>query len=173
MAIDKPTQQRFEQCIESCADGLFRVAFRLTCNRALASELVQETYLNAWRSLDSLKEPMRMRSWMFAILRNQYSKLIRKETKNVQSTEQMDSFAHDDISQEDTGLTTPTDRIQAALEQLDEKHKLPLLLVAMEQMSVEQAATILEVPQGTVMSRLHRGRQKLKEILNRESNKTK
>jgi len=156
-------QQRFEECVESCADSLFRVAFRLTGNRTLASELVQETYLNAWKSIDNLKDPQRMRAWMFSILRNQYTKLLRKEKRNVPT------IAHiNDVSKPEQTNDDVTDRVQNALAALDEKHKLPVLLVSLEGMTVDQAAKVLEVPRGTVLSRLHRGRQKLKEILSRD-----
>ena len=61
-----------------------------------------------------------------------------------------------------------TDRVQTALQTLDDIHRLPVLLVSLEGMSVEEAAGILDVPRGTVLSRLHRGRAKLKEILSRD-----
>ena len=156
-------QQRFEECVESCADSLFRVAFRLTGNQTLASELVQETYLNAWKSIDNLRDPERMRAWMFSILRNQYTKLLRKEKRNVQTVAHLNDVSKPEQTKDDV-----TDRVQTALATLDEKHKLPVLLVSIEGMTVDEAAKVLDVPRGTVLSRLHRGRQKLKEILSRD-----
>ena len=160
MPLETEYQQRFEECVERCADSMFRVAFRLTGNRTLASELVQETYLQAWKSISNLKDLDRMRAWMFSILRNQYTKLIQKERRSIPTSEQLDSVAVISKESEDT-----KDRVQAALASLDEKYKLPVLLVSMEGMSVEEATKVLEVPRGTVLSRLHRGRQKLKQIL--------
>ena len=156
-------QQRFEECVESCADSLFRVAFRLTGNQTLAAELVQETYLSAWKSTDSLKDPQRMRAWMFSILRNQYTKLLRKEKRNLQTIPHIKDVSKPEQTKDDV-----TDRVQTALAALDEKHKLPVLLVSIEGMTVDEAAKVLDVPRGTVLSRLHRGRQKLKEILSRD-----
>lgn len=153
----------FEECVESCADSLYRVAFRLTSNRTLASELVQETYLNAWQNLGTLRHPERMRSWMFTILRNQYSKLIRKETKSPSTNIDTEPVAAGPEPGSDH-----SDAVQSAIQQLDENHKLPILLVSMEGMSVDEAAGILELPRGTVLSRLSRGREKLKQILIRE-----
>ena len=80
MANKTDSQTQFEECVSTCAESMYRVAFRLTGNQTLASELVQETYLNAWKSLDSLKDNNRMRSWMFSILRYQYTKLLRRES---------------------------------------------------------------------------------------------
>jgi RNA polymerase sigma-70 factor (ECF subfamily) len=160
MPTDPELQQRFEQCVDDCAGSLFRVAFRLTGNRTLASELVQETYLNAWKNISGLKDPERMRSWLFAILRNQYSKLIRKESRTAPASGQLDSIAVMSKTNDQT-----TDLVQEAIARLDENHKLPVLLVSMEGLSVDEASKLLDLPRGTVLSRLHRGRQKLKEIL--------
>ena len=99
---------------------------------------------------------------MFSILRNQYTKLLRKEKRHAPTTENLNDVPIREPTSDDT-----TDRVQAALEMLDENHKLPVLLVSLEGMTVDEAAKILNTPRGTVLSRLHRGRQKLKEILRR------
>lgn len=164
MPIDSEKQTVYEQCVSLCADSLYRTAYRLTGNDTLACELIQETYFNAWKSLDSLSDTSRMRAWMFSILRFQYTKLLRMEKKSVGTSEYLD----DVHSKPDTTSET-TDLVQEALNQLDEKNKLPLLLVSMEGMSVDEAAKVLEIPRGTVLSRLHRGRERLREILSRET----
>ncbi len=134
----------------------------MTGNSTLAMELVQETYLNAWKGLDSLADPNRMKGWLFAILRNQYSKLIRKESKSSTLIESMQLSIP---SRPDSTQNETTEIVQSAIQKLDEKHRMPLLLVSMEGLSVEDAAEVLELPRGTVLSRLHRARQKLKNIL--------
>ena len=97
-------------------------------------------------------------------MRNQFSKLLHKEKRNAQTIQQLATPpAAADKPDDDT-----TDRVQAALQTLDDIHRLPVLLVSLEGMSVEEAAGILNVPRGTVLSRLHRGRAKLKEILSRD-----
>lgn len=166
MQTETELQKKFETCIDVCADSLFRVAFRLTGNETLARELVQETYLNAWRGLSSLSDTNKMRGWMFAILRNQYSKLIRVESRSVTTSDQLTQLPGP--TQLPGKMERPTEHselVQEGLANLDEKFKLPLLLVAMEQLSIDEAAAALELPRGTVLSRLHRGRQKLKEYL--------
>ena len=155
--------QRFEEYVECCADSLFRVAYRLTGNQTLAAELVQETYLNAWKSIGNLKDPDRMRAWMFSIMRNQYTKLLRLEKRSVPTKEHLNDVSKPEIAENDTA-----DRVQAALARLDDKHKLPVLLVSLEGMTVDEAAAILETPRGTILSRLHRGRQKLKQLLSED-----
>lgn len=163
--MSKQTDRRklFEQCIESCAESMYRVAFRLTGDSALARDLVQETSLAAWKNLDSLRDPARIRGWMFSILRNQYSKLVRKEMKAPRGTQGIEDMAE----QKKTNNEELQQTVQLSISELDEKHRMPLLLVSMEGFSVEQAAEILGVPRGTVLSRLSRARGKLKEILKR------
>ena len=100
---------------------------------------------------------------MFSILRNQYTKLLRKEKRNLQTIPHIEDVSKPEQTKDDV-----TDRVQTALAALDEKHKLPVLLVSIEGMTVDEAAKVLDVPRGTVLSRLHRGRQKLKEILSRD-----
>ena len=165
--------ERFEQCVDMCADGLYRLALRLTSNSALAAELVQETYLQAWKNMDQLKETDKLRAWMFAILRNQYTKLLRREVREVSpigfsgGRVPLDN-AMENIAANPNGNNPGRDlelkeAVQLALEQLDDKHKFPLLLVTMEGLSVEEAADVLDLPRGTVLSRLHRGRAALKQ----------
>ena len=166
MQSDSEKQANYEQCVSNCADSLYRTAYRLTGNDTLACELIQETYYHAWKSLDSLADPKRIRAWMFSILRFQYSKLVRVERKSVRTSEQLETVQEKPVANSET-----SDWVQAALDQLDEKHKLPLLLVSMEGMSVDDASKVLEVPRGTVLSRLHRGRERLREILSRESSR--
>ncbi len=166
MNQEQARRQKFEDCVQQCADSLYRVAYRLTGTQSSASDLVQETYVNAWKGLDSLKDDSRMRSWMFAILRNQYSKFVRKESRMVNADNMQQTVVDTGPDQHKEAVH---DAVQMAINQLDETHKLPLLLVSIEGMSTEQAAIILEIPKGTVLSRLHRARQKMKSYLQRET----
>jgi RNA polymerase sigma-70 factor (ECF subfamily) len=159
----KRLKERFEQCVEQCADSMYRVAFRLTGNATLATELVQECYLAAWKNIDSLKDAEKMRGWMFSILRNQYSKLVRSEKKVPQLCEgSMDEIVPASDRDSKSMVTEKVDFVQRALACMDDKFRLPILLVSMEGLSVESAAEALGLPRGTVLSRLHRGREKLK-----------
>lgn len=152
----------YEHCVRDQAASMYRLAYRLTGSADLAEELVQTTFYCAWRSLHQLKDHSKMGGWMFSILRNQHAKLRRKRRGERELTDAMiDNLAsnpHD--SDGDTG-----EAIQNAIQRLDDNHKLPLLLVAMEEYSIEAAAEALGWPRGTVLSRLHRGRQKLKSLL--------
>ena len=163
MSNEQQRRKLFEECVERCADSLYRVAFRLTGNQTLASELVQETYLNAWQDISKLKSEDRIRSWMFAILRNQYTKLLRREVKAVNVIEQISDAPHSDGA--DTRLT---EQVNDAIAQLKESQRIIVLLVSMEGFSINETAELLDLPRGTVLSRLHRGRESLKQILQHE-----
>lgn len=140
---------------------MYRVAFRLTGNSVEAEDLVQESYSQAWQKIDSLRDTGKMRSWMFAILRNQYLK--RNRAKRPLVSEDVESIADpQSLAPRDANST---ELIQQALDQLDEDQRLPILLVSMEGVSVEEASEIIGVPRGTILSRMHRGRQKLKDII--------
>lgn len=164
MSDDSQHRQLFESCIDQNADSMYRVAYRLTGDRELASELVQETCLQAWRGIGSLKDAAKMRGWVFAILRNQYTKLLRKLPSDRQLAQPESVQA---TGSAETQTETTQEIVQQAIEQLDDHQKLPILLVSMEGMSVEAASEVLDVPRGTVLSRLHRGRKQLKEIIER------
>lgn len=159
------TRKLFDACVEKCADSMYRVAWRLTGNSGDADDLVQESYVQAWQKIDSLRDPDRMRSWMFAILRNQFLKSVRKK-KPMASTEVESVVDH---RSDESAAEENVDVVQHAIKQLDEDQRLPILLVSMEGLSVDEASEILQIPRGTVLSRMHRGRQRLKEILSREN----
>lgn len=159
----------FETCVSQCADSMYRVAFRLTGSDAKASDLIQETYLNAWKNIATLQNPARVRSWIFSILRNQYSKLIRQESRVQVSSSDLDEVAETknrDIANESQ---EQVDEIQTAVNQLDDEFKIPLLLSAIEEMKPSDIAEVLQLPKATVLTRIHRARKKLKQILNRFS----
>lgn len=150
----------FESAIDEFSETLYRVAFRMTGNHHSANDLVQETYLGAWRNITQVKDQTKLRGWLFAILRNQYSKTRQRQRINLSELGEIDgvpeSRAHADDIQE---------MVQEAIQKLDDDLRLPILLVAMEGWSVAETAELLGIPVGTVLSRLHRGRGRLRQYL--------
>jgi RNA polymerase sigma-70 factor (ECF subfamily) len=155
-------QRLLEAAIEAHADSMYRVAFRLTGDRERAEEIVQETFIGAWKGIRGLKEPDKIKSWLFGILRNQFHQSIERKQRILRTEPLQDTVASD------WNTTDLQEQVQHALAELDEDHRLPILIVSMEGWSIEEAAEMLGIPKGTVLSRLHRGRQRLKEILTRE-----
>jgi RNA polymerase sigma-70 factor, ECF subfamily len=181
MSDSAARKQQFEQCVEQHHGGLYRVALRLTGREATAIELVQETYLQAWRGLDSLREVDRMRAWLYAILRRQFLKTLGRSnewlaTDVVSSNAELIEGLPDGSGWLDQQAFVPDpaerndqrDLIQWAVQRLDVRYRFPVLLQLMEEMSIEEIGQALELPQGTVLSHLHRGKQQLRSILERE-----
>ncbi len=168
MTRDDQLHRLFELAVDENADAMFRVAWRLTGEREWATELVQETYLQAWQGLESLRDRSRLQSWMFGILHRQYLKQLRRKTRLKFSIFDESSAAEQPAASGEKDVVDRREQVQLAIEQLSDDHRLPILLVSMEGVSVDEAAEILGWPRGTVLSRLHRGRQRLKELLERQ-----
>ncbi|MFN6208518.1 MAG: RNA polymerase sigma factor [Planctomycetota bacterium] len=158
MHTEETRRKLFQSAVEQQADSIYRVAFRMSGNHELALELVQETFLAAWKNLDQVERPVRIKAWLMGILRNQFSKQVSRETRH----------RHAALEAEPVGPLadrTLTGSVQAAIGKLDEDQRLPILLVAMEGWTTEEVAELLDIPRGTVLSRLYRARQNLKLIL--------
>lgn len=158
MHTDQTRRELFQSAVEQFADSIYRVAYRMSGSHELAQELVQETFLAAWKNLHQIQQPDRIRYWLMGILRNQFTKQLSQETRH----------RHELLSVEP--VTVAEDRVlkdslQTAIASLDDDQRFPILLTIMEGWSTEEVAELLGVPRGTILSRLHRGRQKLKTIL--------
>lgn len=170
---DAARKQRFEQLIEGQTDSLYRTAFTLTRSREDAEDLVQETLVKAWRSLDAFRQGENPRGWLTAILVNLSRDRYRKKKLGpaVASLETigLDRYdaAHDagvvsELTLEDAVLTQPiSDPVLHAIKALPVPYKEALLLVDLEGFTYREAAEILGTLTGTVMSRLHRARKHL------------
>lgn len=159
------------------APSLYTTALRMTRNPADAQDLVQETYLKAYRSFATFDAGTNLRAWLFRILTNTFINNYRSKQRRPQETElndvenlylyhrlpqlaQLSSSAEDQLMDMFAGS-----EVREALENLPESFLLPVLLSDVEQFSYKEIAEILDVPIGTVMSRLHRGRKALQEAL--------
>jgi RNA polymerase sigma-70 factor (ECF subfamily) len=159
----QPEDRRLiESAIETHADSMYRVAFRLSGNRDQAEEIVQETFIGAWKGIYQLRDRDKLKSWLFGILRHQYYQSIEK-TKRLPKLEILD----DPIAPMNCNQDLQ-EQVQQAIAELEEEYRLPILLVSMEGWSTQEAAEFLGIPQGTVLSRLHRARQRLKATLSRQ-----
>lgn len=159
------------------APSLYTTALRMTRNSADAQDLVQETYLKAYRSFATFDEGTNLRAWLFRILTNTFINSYRAKQRRPQESElkdvenlylyhrlpqlaQISSSAEDQLMDMFAGS-----EVREALESLPESFLMPVLLSDVEQFSYKEIAEILEIPIGTVMSRLHRGRKALQEAL--------
>jgi RNA polymerase sigma-70 factor (ECF subfamily) len=177
------TQDRtelFEQEALKHLDALYRTALRMTRNPQDAEDLVQETYLRAYRFFDQFQPGTNLRAWLFKILTNSYINTYRKasaEPKNtsLEDTEEF-SLYHQMAREMQTGSldwdveAQVLDRfaeadIREAIEKLPEAFRMTVLLADVEGFSYKDIAEITGVSKGTVMSRLFRGRRLLQKAL--------
>lgn len=169
MDSDKQVRrEEYESLVRQYSNSLYRYAMRLTGRHEIGEELVQETYLEAWKSLQnaSVKYPQ---AYLFKILHRRYARwLDRQKHDSPLPQRKLDDQANE-FAREDNDSLERTELVQVALNQLDEQLKQPVLLVLMEGITCEKAAAVLDIPKGTVLSRLHRGKQVLKTILSKLS----
>lgn len=172
-----PVSWEFEAAALPFLDALYNMAFRLTRNADDAQDLVQETYLKAYRYYDKFEKGTNLKAWLFKILKNTFINGYRKrQNRPVESAfedveESFESSLRDDVV---TGVKNPEQElltsvldgdVQEALDNLPTDYRMVIHLVDLEDFSYKEAASILEVPVGTVMSRLYRGRRLLEKTL--------
>ena len=159
--------------------SLYAAAMRMTRNRADAEDLVQETYLKAYRAFGGFQEGTNLRAWLYRILTNTFiniyrAKKRRPDESNLDDVEDLYLYrrlgaleaAQAGRSAEDEVLDSFTEaEVKQALEALPAQFRMAVLLADVEGFQYKEIAEILDIPIGTVMSRLHRGRRALQKSL--------
>ncbi len=169
------SREQFEQMTAELSDRLLATAMRLTRNRADAEDLVQDTMFRAWRSLATFQPGSLFRAWLFRILRNAFLNKVRHEqmAPDAVDPDTLNPSARAETIPDIESLTQVRalsdrhfdDKVKAAVDSLPEVYRVPFLLFTLADMSYEEIAQTLDVPIGTVMSRLHRARAHLRERL--------
>lgn len=161
------------------APQLYSAAVRMTRNPADAEDLLQETFLKAYRAYGGFEEGTNLKAWLYRILTNTYINKYRRDSRRPTETdlgEVEDLYLYRRIgsersadasrSTEDVVLENLVEAdIKRAVEDLPENFRMPVLLADLEGFSYKEIADILDIPIGTVMSRLHRGRKALQRAL--------
>jgi RNA polymerase sigma-70 factor, ECF subfamily len=174
IAEDARDRIRFEEEVLELADQVYRVARRLVGTREEAEDLVQETYARAFRSWRSYTPGTNLRAWVFRILTNLNIDRGRRQQRapDTQPLEEGDYYLYNRL--EETGPPDDEEHVVERLSQdsvVDALAAVPhnyrdvVVLVDIGDFSYADAAQILDIPIGTVMSRLHRGRRVLKKAL--------
>lgn len=171
--LDK--EQLFENELLPHADALYNFAYHLTYNEEDANDLVQETFLKAFRFINSFDSGTNAKAWLFKILKNGFINEYRRKKKEPNKVDYEDIIAYQDADEEKGGVAFDLredifdgmmgDEITVALDKLPVDFKTIILLCDIEEFSYEEIAKILDIPIGTVRSRLHRARNALKESL--------
>ncbi|HET6874399.1 MAG TPA: sigma-70 family RNA polymerase sigma factor [Acidimicrobiales bacterium] len=172
-------QSQFSDLAMEYMGSLYSAALRMTRNAADAEDLVQETYLKAYRAFGSFQEGTNLKAWLYRILTNTFinsSRARRRRPEQTELDEVEDLYLYKRLggleavtagrSAEEEVLEHFTEsEVKEAVEALPEQFRLAVLLADVEGFSYKEIADILEVPIGTVMSRLHRGRRALQKAL--------
>ena len=172
-------QAKFSELAMEYMPSLYTAALRMTRHPADAEDLVQETYLKAYRGFNGFTEGTNLKAWLYRILTNTYINAYRAKQRRPKETDSMTSrtstcsagSAASKVrsaarSAEDDVLDRITDHeVKEAIEALPEHFRMAVLLADVEGFSYNEIAEILDVPIGTVMSRLHRGRRALQKRL--------
>jgi RNA polymerase sigma-70 factor (ECF subfamily) len=164
-------KKEFEELALPHIDSLYNFALKLTGNVTEAEDLVQETYLKAYRFFHKYKKNTYIKAWLFRILKNTFINIYRRKKKEPekidfnsvekfidQLTDTNSSIFKDDISN-DMLKDILNDEVKLAVDALPEEFRTVILLFDIEGFSYQEIAGILGCPVGTVMSRLHRGRK--------------
>ena len=160
-------------------DGLYAAAMRMTRNTADAEDLVQETMVRAFRGFEGFAEGTNLRAWLYRILTNTFINSYRARQRRPEQTELDDvedlylyrrigglEAARMGRSAEDELMDLFSEsEVKTAIEELPEQFRMAVLLADVEGFSYKEIAEILDIPIGTVMSRLHRGRKSLQKTL--------
>jgi RNA polymerase sigma-70 factor (ECF subfamily) len=173
IAAEARDRVRFEEDALALADQVYRVARRLAPTREDAEELVQETYVRAFRNWQSFQPGTNLRAWLFRILTNLNVDRGRREQRapTFEPIEEGDYFLYNRIEASGGGDEASVverlsqDGVVEALAAVPHEFRDVIVLVDIGEFSYRDAAQILDIPVGTVMSRLHRGRRVLKHEL--------
>lgn len=161
------------------APQLYSTALRMTRNAADAEDLVQETMMRGYRSFETFEEGTNLRAWLYRILTNAFINRYRSKQRRPMETDLADvedlylykrvaslENAAATLSAEDQFLDLLTDdEVKSAVEDLPDTFKLPVILADVEGFAYKEIAEMLDIPVGTVMSRLHRGRKAMQKQL--------
>ena len=179
MTVNMTTREDFTHDAMQHAPQLFSTAMRMTRNRSDAEDLVQETFIKAWRSFTTYQQGTNLRAWLFRIMTNTYINKYNAQKRKGTEVElddveelflykRLGSIDQSQLSSsaEDQMLELFTDdEVKNALEELPEDFRIPVLLSDVDGFSYKDISEMLEIPIGTVMSRLHRGRKAMQKML--------
>jgi RNA polymerase sigma-70 factor, ECF subfamily len=171
MSVVNSKQRQFDALVRSLSGDLFRYAYWLCGDEALANDLVQETFLRAWRALGDLRETNAAKAWLITILRREHARLYERKTPQFSDVSEIDIPDERDTVQPEAAGEDAV--IRAAIHRLDAKYREPLLMQVLGGFSCEEIARELNISAAAVMTQLFRARQKLKVMLgdgNKEAN---
>jgi len=168
----EPNAWDFEAAAVPFVDALYNTALRMTRNPQDAEDLVQETYLKAYKYYDKFTEGTNFKAWLFRILKNTFINNYRKRQQEPPQNafDEIEDVFESQVSADSSSIPNPEEDalenvldedVQRALDALPDEYRMVVILADLEDFSYQEIADILEIPVGTVMSRLYRARRRL------------
>ena len=165
MSSDTERTSRFNELAEAYSTDLYRYAMWICGNDALAKDLVQETFLRAWRALDSLKDVGAAKSWLITILRREYARTFERKVPKFTDVEKVVVVDDDELEPEER---TERELLRKGIMKLEPKYRDPLLLQVVFGHSCSEISEQLGISKSAVMTQLFRAREKLKTQLQKD-----
>ena len=165
MTSDTERTNRFNELAEAYSTDLYRYAMWICHNDALAKDLVQETFLRAWRALDSLKDVGAAKSWLITILRREYARTFERKVPKFTDVDKVVVVDDDELGPDER---TERDLLRKGIMKLDPKYRDPLLLQVVFGHSCAEISEQLGISKSAVMTQLFRAREKLKTQLQKD-----
>lgn len=161
-------EQGFESMVHAYSKDLYRFGYWLSRDSAIAEDLVQETFLRAWRAIDSLQDAKAAKSWLFTILRRENARRFEKKSAQAELTTLDDELVDILASVDDDFANIDILAIREAMRKLPANYAEPLVLQVIGGYSCDEIAEIIDVKPGAVMTRVFRARQKLRKLLDED-----
>jgi len=159
MTNDTERTNRFNELADAYSTDLYRYAMWICGNDALAKDLVQETFMRAWRALDNLKDTGAAKSWLITILRREYARTFERKVPKFTDLEQVVVVDDDELEPDEQ---TERELLRRGIMKLEPKYRDPLLLQVVFGHSCAEISEQLGISKSAVMTQLFRAREKLK-----------
>jgi len=161
-ARERLKQQRFEALCEPWRGDVFRFVLWLSRSHPVAEEVVQETFLRAWRSLDSLKDGESAKSWLLTIARREHARLYERKRHPTVDIDELAASESGALAEKHERDPDEVQDVRKAIMELEPEHREPLVLQVMMGYSTEEIARQLGINEGAVSTRLFRARNRLR-----------
>ena len=165
MNTEASRQAKFNQLAEKYGIDLYRYAMWICGNDALAKDLVQETFLRAWKAMDKLKDPKAVKSWLITILRREYARTFERKVPKFTDVDKVVVPEDSELEPEDR---TEIKMLRQSILELAPKYREPLLMQVVLGYSCQEISEALDISKSAVMTQLFRAREQLKTKLRKD-----
>lgn len=159
-------KRKYALLIEAHSQDLYKYALWLCKDKNMAEDVMQEAFLRAWKSLDSLREAKAAKGWLFTIFRREHARQFERKQFDYKDVEHMDTIADANMGYDDRPEAFA---LRNALTKLPKDYREPLEMQVLGGFSCDEIATILDISSSAVMTRLFRARKKMRQILGHET----